>query len=76
MSDLEKLLSITISFEMCEKTPVVEQLSMSLRQLACADFKSLHQQRARGDETICSLHIEAATWSATKIALSWAIEIA
>ena len=40
---------------MCEKTPMVEQLNMSLRQLARADFKSLRQQRARGDETIWSL---------------------
>ena len=56
MSDLEKLLSITISFEMCEKTPVVEHFNTSLRQLARVDFKSLHQQRARGDKTIWSLH--------------------
>ena len=40
---------------MCEKTPVVEHLNMSLRQLARADFKSLHQQRARDNETIWSL---------------------
>ena len=40
---------------MCENTSVVEQLNTSLRQLARADFKSLHQQRARGEETIWSL---------------------
>ena len=40
---------------MCEKTSVVEQLNMSLRELARADFKSLHQQRPRGEETIWSL---------------------
>ena len=56
MSDLEKLLLITISFEMCMwQTPVVEYLNLSLRQLARADLKSLHQQRARGNETIWSL---------------------
>ena len=40
---------------MSEKTPAVEHLNMSLRPLARADFKSLHQQRATSDETIWSL---------------------
>ena len=51
MSGLEKLLLITISFEERGKTSVVELLNLSLRHLARADFKSLHQQRAHGNET-------------------------
>ena len=30
---------------MCHKTPVVENFNLSFRQLARAEFKSLHQQR-------------------------------
>ena len=52
LADLEKLFSITISFEIFDKIPVVEHFNLSLRQLARTDFKSLHQQRARGNETI------------------------
>ena len=55
LADLEKLLLVMISFEMCDKTPVVEHFNLRLRQLARADFKSLHQQRACGNETIWSL---------------------
>ena len=39
---------------MCDKTPVVEHLNLSLRHLA-RRFRSFHQRRAREDETIWSL---------------------
>ena len=55
LSGLEKLLLLRISFEMCDKTPMVEHLNLSSRQLARANFKSLHQQHVHGIETMWSL---------------------